>query len=130
MKRVMTVVLIAALTGVFSGIDHASGAAQDQDAQKREEHRREITRQLRGMRILTPIQVERTSGDKFDAVFQSLTANEVTVLVASGGQGVPQTIPIDEIEKIKRLGGHTARNVLIGVGVAFAVLLGACASAV
>jgi hypothetical protein len=134
MKRVVTVVLIAVLTAFFSGVDNTSWAGQgvqdvkDRDAQKREAHRQALANQLEGMPPGTPIQVERTRGDKLKAVLQNVTADEITVLLPDGKQGVTQTIPLDEIKKVEKIGGHTARNVLIGVGVGVAALVGVCAA--
>jgi hypothetical protein len=131
MTRVVTVVLLAGLTAFFSGVDNTSWAGQDvqdRDAQRREEHRHALASQLQGMRVGTPIEIERTRGGKVKAVFQNVTTDEITVLLAAGGKGVTQTIPLDEIKTIKKIGGHTARNVLIGVGVGVAALVGVCAA--
>jgi hypothetical protein len=131
MKRVLTVVLIAVLMAFFSGVDDSSWAGQnvqDRDAQKREAHRHALANQLERMPVGTPIQVERTRGNKLKAVFQNVTADEITVLYVEEGRRVTETIPLDEIKKIEKIGGHTARNVLIGVGVGVAVLVGVCAA--
>ena len=131
MKRVMMVVLMAVLTAYVSGVDNATWAAEGlvQATPQRVAHRQELVEQLQTMKAGTPIEVERASGQKIKAVFQSVTADTITVLLPGGGQGVPQTIALDEITRVKPLGGHTARNVLIGVGVAVAALVGVCAAA-
>jgi acid phosphatase family membrane protein YuiD len=41
-----------------------------------------------------------------------------------------ETIPFAEIRKIDEVRGHALRNVLIGVGIGVAVLVGTCAAAV
>jgi hypothetical protein len=132
MKRVMMIVLIAMVTAYVSGIDDTAWAAagQDQDTPQLAAHRQALVAQLQNMSVGTPIRVERASGGKFDAAFQSVTADAITVLLPEGGRGVPQTIALDQIKGIKTLGGHTARNVLIGVGIAVAVMVGVCAASV
>ena len=131
MTRVMMVVLMAALTAYVSGVDNTTWAAEGlvQDTPQRVAHRQALVEQLQTMRAGTPIEVERANGDKIKAVFQSVTADAITIILPGGGRGVPQTIPLDEIRRIKKLGGHVARNVLIGVGVAVAALVGVCAAA-
>jgi hypothetical protein len=131
MKRVLTVVLMAVLTAYVSGVDNTTWAAEGliQATPQRVAHRQELVEQLQTMKAGTPIEVERASGEKIKAVFQSVTADTITVILPGGGQGVPQTIALDEITRVKKLGGHTARNVLIGVGIAVAALVGVCAAA-
>ena len=131
MKRVMMVVLMAVVTAYVSGVDNTTWAAEGllQDTPQRVAHRQELVEQLQTMKAGTPIEVQRASGEKIKAVFQSVTADTITVVLPGGGQGVPQTIALDEIRRIKKLGGHVARNVLIGVGVAIAALVGVCAAA-
>ena len=131
MKRVLTVVLMAVLTAYVSGVDNTTSAAEGlvQATPQRIAHRQELVEQLQTMKAGTPIEVERASGEKIKAVFQSVTADTITVILPGAGQGVPQTIALDEITRIKKLGGHMARNVLIGVGVAVAALVGVCAAA-
>jgi hypothetical protein len=131
MKRVMTVVLLALLTAYLSGVDNTTWAAEGlvQDTPQRVAHRQALVEQLEKMKAGTPIEVERASGEKIKAVFQSVTADAISVVLPGGGRGVPQTIALDEIKRIKELGGHIARNVLIGVGIAVAALVGVCAAA-
>ena len=130
MKRVLMVVLMAGLTAYLSGVDNTTWAAESlaQDTPQRVAHRQALVDQLQTMKTGTPIEVERASGEKIKAVFQTVTADSVTVILPGGGRGVPQTIALDEIRRIKKLGGHVARNVLIGVGVAVAALVGVCAA--
>jgi hypothetical protein len=131
MKRVMVVVLMAVITAYLSGVDNTTWAAEGvtQDTPQRVAHRQTLVEQLEKMKAGTPIEVERASGEKIKAVFQNVTADAITVILPGGGRGVPQTIALDEVKRIKRLGGHIARNVLIGVGVAVAALIGVCAAA-
>ena len=129
MKRVMTVAMIALVAAFLTGVDNTSWAGQDvqdRDAQRREAHRQALTSQLQAMSLLTPIEVERTRGGKFKGVLQRVTAAEITVLIVGGDT---ETIQLDEIKKIEKLGGHTARNIWIGVGVGVAALVGVCAVA-
>ena len=49
MKRVLAVVLIAALTTVALGIDHTVSASQSGDQKRDEKQRAEVTRALAGM---------------------------------------------------------------------------------
>jgi hypothetical protein len=128
MKRVLTVVTIALITAFLTGIDNTSWAGQDvqdRDAQRREAHRQALASQLQAMPLPAPIQVERTRGGKVKGVLQRVTAADITVLIVDGGT---ETIPLDEIKKIEKIGGRTARKVLIGVGIGVAALVGVCAA--
>lgn len=132
MKRVVAVVLIAALTTLMVGIDKTSWASQDRDQKKREKQRAAVARNLGEMRRGSTARIERMDGSKVDVVIQEITADTITVLRQERDQAVTETITIADIAKIektslKKMG--TASKVLIGVAVGLGLLVAACASA-
>jgi hypothetical protein len=136
MKRVMAVVLIAALTTLMVGIDRTSWASQDRDQKEREKQRAAVARNLGEMRRGSTARIERKDGTEIDVVIQEITPDTVIVLRQERGGVVTETITIADIAKIektslKKMG--TASKVLIGVAVGLGVLvvagLAACKSA-
>lgn len=135
MKRVIAVVLVAALTTLMVGIDRTSWAGQGRDQEKREKQRAAVARNLAEMRRGSTARIERTDGAKFDVVIQEITADTLSVLRLDGDQAVTETIAIAEIAKIEKTSLRkmgTAAKVLIGAAVGFGVLivvgLAACAA--
>lgn len=136
MKRVLAVVLIAALTTLMLGIDSTTWAGQDRDQDKREKQRAAVLKALAGMHRGTTATIERYNGEKFDIVIQSIEPDAITVLREKRGPVVTETIPIADIAKIKSTSVKKmsmTSKVLIGTAVAVGVLvvagLAACASA-
>ena len=136
MRRVLAVVLIAALTTVMIGIDRTSWAGQAGDQQKREKQRAAVTRTVHEMGRGSTARIERQDGTTEDVVIQAITPDSITVLRQDRDHVLTETIPLADIVKIKRTSVHhmaAASKILIGVAVAAGVLLvaglAACASA-
>ena len=129
MKRVATVVLIALLTAAISGLDDASLARAEQGAQTADAHRQEIASRLKDIPVNSVVRIERTDGQTFNALLEDVTPDAITFTVLEGSNRAKETILIDEIQNIERVRGHKLRNVLIGVGIGAAVLVGTCAAA-
>lgn len=129
MKRVATVLLIALLTAAISGLSDGSLARAEQREQKAEAHRQEIAAQLKDIPLNSVVEIELTDGETVNAILEEVTPDGITVMVLERDNRVRKTILIDDIEDIERVGGHKLRNVLIGVGIGAAVLVGTCAAA-
>jgi hypothetical protein len=135
MKRVIAVILIAALTTLMVGVDRTSWASQEQDQKKREAQREAVTRDLRGMSRGSTVRIERTDGTTVDAVIQDIMPDAVTVVVADRDQTMTQVIAIADIARIEKISlkkMSKTSKVLIGVAVGLGVLViatvAACAS--
>jgi hypothetical protein len=125
MKRVLALVLIAALATVALGIDDTVSAIQSGDQKKADKQRADVAKALAGMQRGTTAAIERKDGTKFDVVIEEITADDVTVLREIDGKAASETIPIADIAKIKtkslrRMG--TASKVLITAAIALGVL--------
>lgn len=126
MKRVMAVVLIAALTTLMVGVDRTSWASQERDQKTREAQREAVARHLRDMGRGSTVRIERTDGTTVDAVIQEITTDAVTVLVTEGNQAVTRTIAMADIATIENVSlkkMSKANKVLIGAAVAVGVLV-------
>jgi hypothetical protein len=134
MRRVMIVVLVAALTAALSGINDTSWAGENPVVQPADVHRQAMAARLAGIPIGSAIEVDPTRGKKFQALLERVTEDAITVTVPNGRYLETRTITLDEIKDVKRIAKigrrHTGRNVLIVVGVVAAVLVGTCAHAV
>jgi hypothetical protein len=135
MKRVLAVMLIAALTTMMVGVDRTSWASQGRDQNKREKQRAAVTKALAGMPRGTTATVERHDGEKIDVVIQEITPDTIIVLRQERDHAVTETIPIADIAKIKKTSlkkmSVTSKVLIgaaIGIGVLFAAALAACAS--
>jgi hypothetical protein len=135
MKRVIAVLLIAALTTLMVGVDRTSWASQERDQKKREAQREAVVNDLRGMRRGSTVRIERTDGTDVDAVIQEIAPDAVTVLVENRGQVTTQTIAIADIAKIEKVSlkkMSKTKKVLIvaavGLGVLFIAALASCAA--
>src|SRR6187200_111372 len=94
MKRVLAVVLIAALATVLLGIDDTVSAIQSGDQKKADKQRADVAKALAGMQRGTTATVENKYGLKFDVVIEEITADSVTVLRQIDGKATSETIPI------------------------------------
>lgn len=135
MKRVIAVIVIAALTTLMIGVDRTSWAGQDGDQKKVEKQRAAVARSLGGMQRGSTARLERTDGTEIDVVIQEITSDTITVSRQDQDRSVGiETIAIADIAKIektkpKKKGMGTKSKVLIGVAVALGVIVvGACAS--
>ena len=80
MKRVLAVVLIAALTTMMLGIDRTSWAGQAGDEKKADKQRAAVTKALSRMGRGSTATIELKIGEKFDGVIEEITDDNVTVL--------------------------------------------------
>jgi len=80
MKRVLAVVLIAALATLTLGIDSTASASQSGDQKQAEKDRADVAKALGAMQRGTTARVERKDGTKFDVVIEEITPDSVTVL--------------------------------------------------
>jgi len=101
MKRVLAVVLIAALATLTLGIDSTLAASQSGDQKQAEKDRADVAKALGSMQRGTTARVERKDGTKFDVVIEEITPDSVTVLRQIGDKATSETIPISDIARIK-----------------------------
>ena len=128
MKRVAVVVISAVMTALVCGVTEtgAQGSGDERAAQARREA---VQSRLAEIPIGAVVRIERVNGPRIDAVLESVEADAITVVIPKGADRTPLTIPVADIRKVDELHGHALRNVLIGFGIAAAVLVGLCASA-
>jgi hypothetical protein len=132
MKRAATVVLIAVLTAMLSGIKDATWARQTPDTQAGDAHQKEIATRLAGIPVGSAIELELVGGAKFQALLDIVAPDSITVRMASGDFAFTRVIPLDEIKtvkRIRRIGRSMTRRILFGLGIGGAVVVGACAAA-
>ena len=129
MKRASLVILIALLIAAVSGIDGASLPDPRQPAPPGDAHARAIA--ARASRIGTGrvIRIERTDGTRLNALLDRVDADGLAVTILEKDNRRQETIPFADIRTIDEVRGHALRNVLIGVGIGVAVLVGTCAAA-
>ena len=130
MKRALIVVLIAVLIAAVSGINDASIALAQQAAPAGDTHQRQIASRVSAIGVNHVVRIERMDGSKSNALIEDVMPDSVTVLILAGPDRQRETIPFAQIKKIDEVRGHKLRNILIGVGVGFAVLVGACAASI
>src|SRR5438067_2397839 len=102
MRRVLSVVLIAAFASMMLGIDRTSWAGQAGDQKKRDKQHAAVVKSLTGMHRGTTAALERQDGERVDVVIQEITADSITVLRDDRGHVVTETIPIVDIAKIRK----------------------------
>jgi hypothetical protein len=127
-KRALIVVLIAVLIGVASGINDASLALAQQAAPAGDAHQRQIASRVSAIGVNHVVRIERMDGSKSNALIEDVMPDSITVLLLAGPNRQREIIPFAQIKKIDEVRGHMLRNILIGVGVGFVVLVGACAA--
>ena len=133
MKRALIVVLIAVLIAVASGINDSSLALSQQAApapRESDAHQRQIASRVSGIGVNHVVRIERMDGSKANALIEDIMADSMTVLLLAGPDRQRETIPFAQIKKIDEVRGHMLRNILIGVGVGVAVLVGTCAASI
>jgi hypothetical protein len=126
MKRVIAVVLIAALTTMMVGVDRPSWAGQSGAQKASDKQRADVVRHLGEMARGSTATIELKDGRMFDVVIQEITADTVTVLRQEQDHVVTETFRIADIADIektslKKMG--TASKVLIVVAVSLGVLV-------
>jgi hypothetical protein len=127
-KRALIVVLIALLIASVSGLNDASLAHQQEAAQASDAHQREIATRVNEIDIGRVVRIERMDGSRSNAVLEEVRPDAITVMILERRDRRYETIPFAEIRKIEPR-GHILRNVMIGVGIGAAVLVGTCAAA-
>jgi len=128
-KRALVVIVVALLIASVSGVNDASLALEQEGAQATGVHEREIASRVRGIGVNRVVRIERADGSRSNAVLEDVLPNAIVVTILEGQNRRRETIPFAEIRKIDEVRGHARRNVLIGVGIGVAVLVGTCAAA-
>ena len=129
MKRALIVVLIALFIASVSGINDASLANEPQAAPPGDAHQRAIASRVSKIGVNRVVKIERTDGTIDNALLEDVMPDAITVTILEKQNRRRETIPFAQIRKIDEVRGHTLRNVLIGVGIGVAVLVGTCAAA-
>ena len=129
MKRAIVVVLIALLVASVSGINDGSLANERDAAQAADAHQQAIASRVSRIGVNRVVRIERTDGTISNALLEEVMPDAITVTIMEKQDRRRETIPFSQIRKIDEVRGHTLRNVLIGVGIGVAVLVGTCAAA-
>jgi hypothetical protein len=128
-KRAFIVIMVALLIASVSGIKDASLALQQEAAQPSDAHERDIASRVNRIGVNHVVRIERADGSRSNALLEDVLPDGIVVTILDGQDRRRETIPFAEISKIDEVRGHTLRNVLIGVGIGVAVLVGTCAVA-
>ena len=128
MKRALIVVLIAVLIAAVSGINDSSLALAQQSGPASDAHQRQIASRVNAIGVNHVVRIERMDGSKSNALIEDVMPDSITVLLLDGPDRQRETIPFAQIKKVDEVRGHKLRNILIGVGVGMAVLVGTCAA--
>jgi hypothetical protein len=128
-RRAAAIVLIAILIAAVSGIDtpslaHAAAAAQTADP-----HAQAIAARASRIGVNRVVKIERADGTRLNALLDAIGTDAITVTILERNDRRRETIPFTAIRRIDEVRGHALRNVLIGVGIGVAVLVGTCAAA-
>ena len=129
MKRAAAVVLIAVLMAAVSGIDAPSLARDQQAPQPAGAQAQAIAARARRIGTNRVVRIERADGTRVNGLLETIAADSITVTILERDNRRRETIPYAEIRRIDEVRGHALRNVLIGVGIGVAVLVGTCAAA-
>jgi hypothetical protein len=127
-KRVIAVLLAALMMAELFGLDGLSLAGESQAAQGTPTPRPEVVKRLAQIPLKSVVRIQRVDGTKVDAYLEEVTSDAITVTVLAKDNRTKETIPIADIKKIEVAHGHTLRNILLGVGIGFGILVGACAA--
>lgn len=126
MSRAAVVVLIALLAAAVSGIDAPSLA---QPVQPADSHAQAMAARARRIGTNRVVRIERADGTRVNGLLESIAVEAITVTILERDNRRRETIRFAEIRRIDEVRGHALRNVLIGVGIGVAVLVGTCAAA-
>jgi hypothetical protein len=137
MKRALAIVLIAVMTAAVSGINDQSWARERQSTQapSTDAHRDLIRSRALALPVDSPVEIEPFMGRKYKAILLGVQADAILIKVLSANDVSTRVVSLDEIKNIRkttltRSQARLARNILIGLGITAAVLVGACAIAV
>jgi hypothetical protein len=111
------------------GLDGVSLAREPQAAQGASTRRPEVVKRLGQIPLKSVVKIERIDGTKLNAFLEEVTPDAITVTILAKTNRTKEIIPIEDIKKIEEARGHTLRNILLGVGIGFGVLVGSCAAA-
>jgi hypothetical protein len=128
-KRAFLVIVIALLIAAVSGIDGASLPQAQPPARSGDAHAQAIAARARNIGTSRVIRIERTDGTRLNALLDRVEADGLAVTILEKDNRRSERIPFSAIRKIDEVRGHALRNVLIGVGIGVAVLVGTCAAA-
>jgi len=128
-KRALIVVLIALLIASVSGLNDGSLASGRDAAQAGDAHQQAIAARVSRIGVNRVVRIERNDGTVSNALLEEVMPDAITVTILEKENRRRETIPFALIRKIDEVRGHTLRNVLIGVGIGVAVLVGTCAAA-
>lgn len=123
MKRALIVAMVASLVASVSGITDASLALE-----QRASAADDIASRVATIGVNRVVRIERVDGGRFNALLEEVHPDGVVVTILEGQDRRRETIAFSEIRKIDEVRGHALRNVLIGVGIGVAVLVGTCAA--
>jgi hypothetical protein len=127
MKRSLVVMVIALLTGAVSGVS-GGALALEQAAQMSDAQQRKIAARVSRIDVKRVVRIEREDGSKVNAILEDVLPDAIVVTILEERTRRRETIPFAEIKGINEVRGHALRNVLIGVGIGVAVLVGTCAA--
>jgi hypothetical protein len=127
-KRALIVIIVALLIASVSGVNDASRALEQGAGQASGAHEREIASRVTRIGVNHVVRIERARGGRSDALLEQVLPDAIVVTILEGKDRRRETIPFTEIRKIDEVRGHALRNVLIGVGIGVAVLVGTCAA--
>jgi hypothetical protein len=129
-KCALTVIVVALLIAAVSGVSDASLALEQEATQAPDAHERAIAARVGRIGVNRVVRIERADGGRSNAVLEDVLPDAIVVTILEEQNRRRETIPFAEIRKIDEVRGHALRNVLIGVGIGVAVLVGTCAAAV
>ena len=129
MKRVVIVIVVALTIASVSGVNDASLALEREATQATGAHDREIAARASKIGVNRIVRIERTDRSRSTAVLEDVLSDAIVVTILEGQNRRRETIRFAEIRKIDEVRGHALRNVLIGVGIGAAILVGTCAAA-
>jgi len=124
-KRVLSVLLLAALTATVSGLEEAPLAAQPPAAEQQQAPRDDILLALAGAKVGDVVRIETLDGTKVKGRLAAATRDGITLALGKGSGAELKTLRLDEIRKISKGGGHRTRNIAL---ITLGVLVGACAA--
>jgi hypothetical protein len=130
MRRASSVVLLAVLTALFSGVDDISGAQQTQTPQAEDTQRQKITARLKGIPLGSMVRIERTDGEELEGALVEVTSDTISVITVENKQATTETLAIAEIREIEKTNSSTLRKALRVAGITAAVVVGVCGAIV
>jgi hypothetical protein len=125
MRRVGSLLVVAALAVLAGAVASASGARVEPAASSSERAAADARQIGRGV----PVKVSLADGTTLKGVLVDIQPEAVRVLVTKGLKG-ERTIAFSEIERIKKDKSHTSRLIILSVVAAVLIVpIGLCAAA-